>query len=307
MRDLPSLKSLRSFEAAARNGSFTEAANELCVGQGAVSHQIKTLEAYLGLKVFLRKQDGVELTREGELLFAACRRAFDDLGGVVRLIKPRRVQRTLRVKVGPFFSTKLITPRISEFLAANAGVQLHLSHPDTNFPAFGEADVLIDYRDGTPAGRFSTPLLRERLVAVCAPSTRQRFGDVRELLCRSRLHYRGVSEWQNWIASSGLGLLPCQQDLFFDDEHIILEAVKEGQGVALVDRMLAGSELDAGQILLVGDHFYEPPESYQFVCQEELIRSNPTVRNFLDWLLREIKTRISSMKKHEHLDSLTRV
>ena len=82
--------------------------------------------------VFVRRQYGVELTQEGRLLFATCQRSFDDLAGTIKHISPRTAQKVLRVKVGPFFSMKIIAPRISEFLIQHSGLQLHLSHLDTN-------------------------------------------------------------------------------------------------------------------------------------------------------------------------------
>eukprot|EP01030_Chromulinospumella_sphaerica_P027342 gene27342-27597_t len=88
--------------------SISQAAVELRVTPAAISHQIRILEDNLGLSVFIRKQHGVELTPEGALLFASCNRAFDDLEGVVQHIRPRNTQKILRVKVGPFFSMKLI-------------------------------------------------------------------------------------------------------------------------------------------------------------------------------------------------------
>lgn len=291
MRDLPSLKSLRAFEAAARNGSLTAAADELCIGQGAVSHQIRILEDHLGLRVFVRKQHGVELTPEGGLLFASCQRAFDDLEGVVQHIRPRTGGKILRVRVGPFFSMKVIAPRISEFLAANPGVQLHLSHLETMTAGTGPADVIIDYCLQPPPGRFSLKLLRERLVPVCGRELWHKQEDKLALLSGNRLHYRGLSEWQSWITSSGLALPRSRQDLIFDDQHIILEAVKEGQGVALVDRTMVEYELKSGQICLAHEHFYEPAETYQFVCQEELLRTKPVTKSFLTWLIAEIGSR----------------
>ncbi len=291
MRDLPGLKSLRAFEAAARCGSLTAAADELCVGQGAVSHQIRLLEDYLGLPVFIRRQHGVELTHEGQLLFASCQRSFDDLEGTLRHISPRTVKKLLRVKVGPFFSMKVIAPRISEFLAQHPGLQLHLSHLDTNLPAAGQPDIVIDYRLGAVSGRFSRQLLRERLVPVCGRVVKERYATAQELLCSTRLHYRSVSEWQSWVATSGLTLPHSQQDLIFDDQHVILEAVKEGQGVALIDLAMVDMELRSGQMVLVSDHYFEPQETYQFVCQEDLFRTKPVTKDFLDWLLGEISLR----------------
>ncbi|MFK0273205.1 LysR family transcriptional regulator [Ensifer sp. NPDC090286] len=289
MRDLPSLKSLRAFEAAARNGSLTAAADELCIGQGAISHQIRNLELNLGLRVFVRKQHGVELTPEGGLLYASCQRAFDDLEGVVQHIRPRTSDKILRVRVGPFFSMKVIAPRISEFLTANPGVQIHLSHLETITAGTGPADVTIAYCLQPPAGRFTRKLLRERLVPVCGRDLWQE--DRQALLSGNRLHYRGLQEWQSWIASSGLALPRSRQDLIFDDQHIILEAVKEGQGVALIDRTMAEHEFKSGQIRLAHDHFYEPAETYQFVCQEELLRTKPVTKAFLNWLIAEIEER----------------
>lgn len=291
MRDLPGLKSLRAFEAAARCGSLTAAADELCVGQGAISHQIRLLEEYLGLRVFNRRQYGVDLTQEGSLLFAACQRSFDDLAGTIRHISPRTAQKILRVKVGPFFSMKIIAPRISEFLGQHPGLQLHLSHLDTNVPASGQPDIVIDYRLGGVAGKFSRQLLREKLVPVCGRSVRDQYSDMTQLLCGNRLHYRSVSEWQRWVASSGLMLRHCQQDLIFDDQHIILEAVKEGQGVALIDQAMVEHELRTGQMFLVSEHCFEPQETYQFVCPEELFVTKPVTKDFLDWLLNEITLR----------------
>lgn len=291
MRNLPNLKALRAFEAVARHNSLTAAADELCVGQSAISHQIRQLEEYLGLPVFMRKRYGVELTGEGRVLYATCRRLFDDLGETVDLIRPRMVKNNLRIKVGPFFSSKLIAPRIALFLDANPGVEIHLAHLDTAVSGMGTPDIIISYGTYKSDERVIIDLMQEQLIAVCGAELWRRAASPLELLCGNRLHYRGMAEWQQWLQSSGLVMQRSQQDLIFDDQHIILEAVKEGQGVALMDRTLVEDELRNGQIVQIHPHIHSPRDGYRFLCRPDLFETKPITRKFLLWLQSEIARR----------------
>lgn len=289
MRRLPNLKTLRVFEAVARCKSFTAAAEELYIGQSAVSHQIKQLEEYLRLPVFVRKRYGVELTNEGKLLFATCSRLFDDLAETVDHILPHALHTTLRVKVGPFFSMKLIAPRISVFIEQNPGLKVHLSHVDSTLATQNIPDIIINYGNPNAGDCFSVELMHERLVPVCSPSFFNKGASALELLSSNRLHYRDLTEWQQWIKSSSLQLKRNQLDIIFDDQHVVLEAVKVGQGVGLIDRVLVEEDIRSGQLRQIHEHYYSPPERYYFSCTHNALETKPVIKKILHWLQSEIK------------------
>src|SRR5690242_6206335 len=169
-RRLPQLNALKAFEAAARHESFTRAAEELCVTQGAVSHQVKALEQDLGVKLFNRERQRLVITECGRAYLAVVRDAFDRIAiGTERLMQ-RQSSGALTISTSPDFAAKWLVHRLGRFAEAHPDIDLRVSasmhHVDF---AREDIDLAIRHSDGAVAGLHVTRLCTEELFPVCSP------------------------------------------------------------------------------------------------------------------------------------------
>src|SRR5919205_437725 len=169
-RRLPPLNALKAFEAAARSESFTRAAEELNVTQGAVSHQVKALEQTLGLKLFNRERQRLVITEAGRDYLAVVRDALDRIAiGTERLLQ-RQNAGVLTVSTSPDFAAKWLVHRLGHFADAQTGIDLRVSatmhHVDF---AREEVDLAVRHGDGSWAGLDVVRLSSEELFPVCSP------------------------------------------------------------------------------------------------------------------------------------------
>ena len=170
LRRLPPLNALKAFEAAARSESFTRAAEELCVTQGAVSHQVKALEVALGTKLFHRERQRLVITEAGRDYLAVVRDAFDRIAvGTDRLVR-RQASGALTVSTSPDFAAKWLVNRLGRFAEAHPDIDLRVSatmhHVDF---AREEVDLAVRHGDGQWPGLDVARLCTERLFPVCSP------------------------------------------------------------------------------------------------------------------------------------------
>lgn len=289
---LASLRALRAFEAVACHLSFTLAAKELSVSQGAISHQIKLLEDRLCKRLFTRTGKSVSLTLEGELLRDVCHRAFDEISDTLSLIGQKREAQILRVRSGPFFAMKVIAPKISEFLDANPGIQLHLNNLDPDSASLGSEDVLIKYCLHPPANSAAVEILKENLVLISKPDMFGSDDDLAHIIARpdvARLHYRDMSDWENWLEKFGYGSSAPSQNLIFDDQHTILEAVQSGQGIGMAERSLIQGDVARGRISILSDLCLQPQTSYKFIYKTQRSASHPVIALFQKWLEQQVE------------------
>src|SRR5215468_8946082 len=169
-RRLPQLNALKAFEAAARHISFTRAAEELCVTQGAVSHQVKALESELGIKLFNREMQRLSITEAGRDYLAVVRDAFDRIAmGTERLVQ-RQSSGMLTVSTSPDFAAKWLVHRLGRFAELHPEIDLRVSgtlhHVDF---AREDVDVAVRHGDGHWPGLDAVRLCPEELFAVCSP------------------------------------------------------------------------------------------------------------------------------------------
>src|SRR6266545_2106780 len=170
LRRLPPLNALKAFEAAARSESFTRAAEELCVTQGAVSHQVKALEETLGVKLFNRVRQRLVITEAGREYLAVVRDALDRIAvGTERLVL-RQTSGVLAVSTSPDFAAKWLVPRLGRFAEAHPDIDLRVSatmhHVDF---AREEVDLAVRHGDGNWPGLHVERLSAEQLFPVCSP------------------------------------------------------------------------------------------------------------------------------------------
>jgi LysR family transcriptional regulator, regulator of gene expression of beta-lactamase len=229
------LNALRAFEAAARHRNFTRAAIELCVSQAALSHQIKGLEARLGVKLFRRLPRGVLLTDEGLALEPVLGEAFDRIGATLDRFVDGRYRSVLAVGVVGTFAVGWLLPRLPRFAAAHPAIDLRVMTNNNRVDLAGEGlDLAIRFGDGDWPGVAATRILKAPMLPM-AP--RQMAGqDITRLpLLRS---YR-ADEWPRWFAAAGLAG-PKLQGPLFDSALAMATAAAAGAGVALLPAPIFG-------------------------------------------------------------------
>ncbi|MDF3839698.1 transcriptional regulator GcvA [Cupriavidus basilensis] len=254
-RSLPPLVSLRAFEAAARRLSFSQAAQELFVTQGAVSHHIQRLESDLGVALFERRTRAVALTEAGQAYYTQVHAAFELLRqGTEQLRAPAAARTTLTVGILASFATRWLAPRLPAFSAAHPGIDLQL-RPDIALAdvAGGEVDVAIRYGRGAWPGVRARQLMPERLSVVCAPALiagRKRPRQPQDLLRHALLasHARQPFEWDAWARRFGLDLGRAQTVHLYD-YNIVVEAALAGQGMAMGRHRLIAPQLASGALV----------------------------------------------------------
>lgn len=227
------LNALRAFEASARHLSFTRAAIELCVTQAAISHQVKGLEARMGVALFRRLPRGLALTDEGLALLPALADSFDRIGDLVERIAEGRLSEVLSVGVVGTFATGWLIPRLPAFQDAHPRIDLRLYTNNNRVDLAGEGlDCAIRFGDGAWHGTQSVRLMDAPLSPLCAPAVARRLSEPADLLRETLLRSYRADEWPRWFAAADMKALPVRGPVF-DSSLAMIEAAAQGMGVAL--------------------------------------------------------------------------
>lgn len=243
---LPSLNALRAFEAVARTGRVTLAAEELSVTHSAVSRQVKALEAALGVKLFSGPKNRLELTDAGRELMAPLTEAFDQIAGAVRRV--RTGAEDLHVAVNASLSVKWLIPRLAGFQAAHPEVRLHLSELAAHATAHRGAQAVVRI---VPLARAEaadcTPFIRNALGAVMSPEMAVRSGN--DPLRAPRLAAATHPEaWPVFAEHAGVELPPAAERTF-PHVHFAQDAAVAGLGAAVVSWPLCIGEVQSGRLV----------------------------------------------------------
>src|SRR6266853_3987693 len=202
VRRLPPLNALKAFEAVARSNSVTRAAEELSVTQGAVSQQVKALEATLGVKLFNRERQRLVITEAGRDYLAVVRDAFDQIAiGTDRIVQRQR-SGVLTVSVSSDFAAKWLVNRLGRFADAHPDVDLRVSVSDRHVDfAREEVDLAVRHGDGNWPGLHVERLSAEQLFAVCSPKLLggRRLGKPADVLQFPLLHLDTQGAWSRWL------------------------------------------------------------------------------------------------------------
>ncbi len=201
LRRLPSLNALKAFEAAARHESFTKAADELSVTQGAVSHQVKALELELGLRLFNRERQRLVITDAGRSYLEVVRDAFDRLAVGTNRVLQLQTSGVLAVTTSPNFATKWLVHRLGRFIDAHPEIDLRVSgsHQHVDF-AHEDIDLAIRHGDGHWPGLSVTRLCAEELFPVCNPKFlrgRSALRSPADLKRHTLLHVNDRRDWRH--------------------------------------------------------------------------------------------------------------
>jgi LysR family transcriptional regulator, glycine cleavage system transcriptional activator len=290
MSTLPSLNGLRAFEAAARHLSFTRAAAELNVTQTAISHQIRRLEAQLGLRLFLRRNRSLALTREAQSYLPAVRAAFEDLKRATeRLQRPSR-DRLLIVSTMASLAAKWLLPRLAQFQEAHPGIEVRISS-SSHLVDFQreEVDLAIRYGRGHWSGLRARWLMAEDIFPVCSPALLKGPRPLKrpqDLAHHTLIHGSLTREdWQVWLTAAGLPTsLAARPGLTFDLSLMAVQAAIDGLGVALGRSALVEADIEAGR-LVVPFAMKLPAEAGYYVVAPEDTADQPKIALFRDWLI----------------------
>ncbi len=244
------LNALRAFEAAARHLSFTRAAEELCVSQAALSHQIKGLEARLGFALFRRLPRGVVLTDEGAALVPALRDSFDRMGAALDLFAGGQIREVLTLGVVSTFATGWLLPRLGGFAIQHPEIDLRILTNNNRPDLAGEGlNLAIRFGDGAWHGVDSTALLEAPLTPMCLPSLAPLLRVPTDLFAHPLLRSYRTEEWPSWFATLGLSA-PKLTGPVFDSSLAIAQAVMAGAGIGLLPPAMFEAELASERLTM---------------------------------------------------------
>lgn len=232
------LNALRAFEASARHLNFTRAAEELCVSQAAVSHQIKALEQRLGASLFRRLPRGLALTDEGAALVPVVATAFDRIGATLERFVGGRYHEVVTIGVVASFATGWLLERLPAFAAAHPAIDLRILTNNNRVDLAGEGlDFAIRFGDGAWHGTEATPLIAPPLVPLCTPAIAARLRTPADLAHETLLRSYRAEEWPRWFAAAQTPL-PTIRGPLFDSSPAMASAAAAGLGVALLPAAL---------------------------------------------------------------------
>src|SRR5215469_14646830 len=260
---MPPLTALRAFEAAARHLSLTKAAQELNVTAGALSHQIRALEEFIGVDLFERRVRSIALTQAGKLLYPGLQTGFAQIRDAVSGLRNMSDARVLVISTPPGLTSKWLAPRLYRFAGAHPEIDTRISSSlnNANFTTDG-VHVAIRHMAEHPApdpALDMEKLVTLSLVPVCSRSFLKRHGPLNtaEHLARvplihdetflSRAH---VPTWSDWFHAAGVDYVDVPHGLTFNTADHALDAASEGAGVLLAQNILAYDHLRSGRLVI---------------------------------------------------------
>lgn len=296
MARLPPLNALRAFEAAARHLSFNAAAEELNVTPAAISHQIKALEADLGVKLFKRLNRAVRLTDAGQACLPGLRDGFERIAQAVARARQGDSVGLLTVTASPAVAAKWLVPRLERFHARHPAIDLRID------ASMGLVDLVRDdvhvglrYGSGNYPGLHTELLLRAEVFPVCSPNLLKgkhplrKPEDLRHYTLihdeTSTLDPRGL-DWAMWLRAAGVTDIEAGRGLRFNQVALALDAAIGGRGVALARDVFAGDDLAAGRLVRPFGKSMPVDFAIYVVIPPPLLAA-PKVKAFRDWLFEE--------------------
>jgi len=295
MKNLPPLAALRAFEAVARLGSVVKAADELHVTHGAISQQLRSLEEYLGFSLFARHGKRLAITDDGRIYALRLRMALGDIASATSdvLSLPRADE--LIIAVLPSFATHWLLRRLPAFMAArpHLKVTLRASLELVDFQ-IDRVDAAIRMGPGGWEGTSQAQLFVDELVAVAAPHFNGgRLPATPDEIVMAPL-IRSVESWSNWLAAAGLPDRPLSGPVY-SDSNLVIEALRQGQGVSLTRRSLVHDLLRSGELLLLSDIVVPYQNPYWLVWP---MRSQGTAKMnaFGEWLSGQVGDYLAALR-----------
>ncbi|MEJ5864418.1 LysR family transcriptional regulator [Pseudomonas farsensis] len=296
-RKIPSTTALVCFEAAARHESFTKAAHELALTQGAVCRQIGGLEAFLNVELFRRSRRGVKLTEAG---LSYSRQVSAQLDAVERdtlSVMRQQGANVIELAVVPTFGTQWLLPRLKDFQQRHPDVTVNLTNRTRPF-LFADTpfDAAIYFGDGDWSGTQAHRLMGENPLPVCSPTLLGAQGSLEAqqiaelpLLQQTTRPYA----WRQWFGGLGLDV---ERDLTgprYELFSMLAQAAMHDMGIALIPPFLIQRELEEGRLVVANRHALSSDKAYHLMIPERKVES-ASLRAFRDWLIAQAQQYIAS-------------
>ena len=309
---LPPLNALRVFEAAARHLSFKEAAHELNITQAAVSHQVKSLEDYLGVELFRRAGRGVQLTEAARACLPMLREGFDALARAVEILHERSEETELVITAPPVFTARWLMPRLAGFSEREPKIEVRVvgSSKMVDAGALDSASLInsLDLRSessgveihlgsGQYPGYRADKLFEVATVVVASPQLakgERPLNKPEDLARHVLLHDDAMNlvaagdAWQKWLRAAGVAeRVDGTHGPHFSSNILSLEAASQNLGVALALKPLVDADIKSGRLCAPFDVELKPQGAYWLVCAD-VIADRPAVSAFRKWLLEQV-------------------
>ena len=291
---IPPLNALRAFEAAARWLSFTKAAEELHVTQGAISRQVKLLEDFLGFDLFERTPHGVELNRSGQVYAAAITRSFDEILRATDELGTARTHSVLTIRGYTTFLVRWLTPLLPDFQIRHPNIEVRLvSASDPVDFGRDKVDLGIRYGYGRWKDLECDLLFMDELFPVCSPTLRE------SVPLRTPADLRGCtllhlnlrcSDWPEWFAAAGVDRPLPGRDVALEDLGVAYQCAVAGFGVAIGQREYVHEDLAAGKLVVPFQPVLRRNRGYYLVCPRERVNLAKIVA-FRTWMNRLLEAR----------------
>ncbi len=286
--EIPSIGGLTSFVAAAQHESFTRAAGELNLTQGAISRQIRDVESHLGIRLFERIRQRVVLTEAGRLYLSQVKKALDDLAEATQRVASFYNSTILNLVAPPTFAARWLVPRLSDFQNRNPAIMVNVMTRQAPIDfAVDPFDAAVFHGSPHWPGTISQFLMEQHILAVCSPKlnasrTIKTAADVAKF---PMLHKVGKpGRWAEWMAKAGVMLDGPPRGHAYENFAMIAEAAIAGGGVALVPRYLIEDKLADNRLEIVANEFVDMRASYYLFLPEARAASS-AVQAFAKWLI----------------------
>jgi DNA-binding transcriptional LysR family regulator len=291
-RKIPSSTALTAFEAAARHGSFSRAAGELSLTEGAISRQIGRLEAFLGVTLFERIGNRVRLLPNGERYATQVRELLDRLDRDSQYLMGQPSDgASLEIATIPTFAMRWLIPRLSRFRQKHPNITVHLAERMNPFVLAGSGfDAAIHFEHPAWTGMRTHPLFNEVLVPVCHPKLLKEGKGTTALDALPRLHRRqNPDAWQRYSQETGIPLTNPAIGARYDLHSMLIEAALAGLGAALIPRLYVETELALGRLVAPWPEAKTITKTFCLILPEPIGLSGEPVQAFAQWVLDEAK------------------
>jgi LysR family transcriptional regulator, glycine cleavage system transcriptional activator len=289
---LPSTRTLRAFQLAARSGSFKAAASQLFLTPSAVSHQIRALEEELGVALFHRGARTLMLTDAGARYLEEIEYLFQRLDTATRELRASAGRSTLRLRVASFFASEFLLPRLEPLHAAQPEIDLEIDTDGTGTDVHPpDADVSIVLGSGTWSDLHAHRLFAQTYVPACSPAllARTPINTVEQLDGQTLLVFEARKDaWERWAESAGVQPPRPRKRIHFSNMASLVRAAERSAGVGLIPAPLSTERFRAKTLTRLFGHELETQDSYFLVHRAE-VAGRPEVIAFRKWLLEELQ------------------